>query len=67
MPRRKPPYTHREIARAMFSTSEKNKYPNTSAWLKVEAYNLFMTALPHIIAALVWAGIFGVIYLLIPG
>ncbi len=66
MPRRKPPYTHREIARAMFSSSD-NKYPNTSDWLKVEAYNLFFTILPYLVAALVWAGIFGIILLLIPG
>ncbi len=65
MPRKKPPYSHREIARAMFSSSD-NQYRYIPTWLKVEAYNLFMTVLPHLIALLVWAGIIGIIYLLIP-
>ncbi len=55
-----PPYSHREIARAMFQSHE-NKYSIT-AWLKIEAYTLFFEVLPHLITLAIWAAIIAVIY-----
>jgi hypothetical protein len=55
-----PPYTHREIARAIFNY-ESNKY-FLSTWLKVEAYTLFFTALPHLITLAIWALIAAAFY-----
>ena len=55
-----PPYSHREIGRAIFNF-ETNKYSFTT-WLKTEAYALFFTALPHLIAFAVWVGIAAVFY-----
>jgi hypothetical protein len=53
MPGKKPPYSHREIGRAIFN-SELNKY-SLATWLKIEAYPLFFTALPHLITLAIWA------------
>ena len=54
-----PPYTHREIARAIFN-SEINKY-SIATWLKVELYTWFFTVLPKLIAFAVWIAIIAAI------
>ena len=55
-----PPYSHREMARAIFNF-EANKY-SLSTWLKIEAYTLFFNALPHLITLAIWIGIIVSIY-----
>ena len=55
-----PPYSHREIGRAMFQ-SHGNKYSITT-WLKIEAYALFFEVLPHLITVAVWVAIAAVFY-----
>ena len=55
-----PPHSHREIARAIFNF-ESNKY-SLATWLKVEAYTLFFTVLPHLITAVIWVAIIAAIY-----
>jgi hypothetical protein len=49
---KKPPFSHREMARLIFNF-ESNKY-SLATRLKVEAYTLFFTVLPHLIAAAIW-------------
>jgi hypothetical protein len=48
-----PPYTHREIGRAMFQSLD-NKFSITTR-LKIEAYTLFFEVLPHVITLAIWA------------
>jgi hypothetical protein len=55
-----PPYTHRDIGRAIFN-SEIIKY-SIATWLKVELYSLFFTVLPKLIAFAVWVVIIAAIY-----
>ena len=56
----KPPYSHREIAEAMFksNTGENNVF----TWLKIEFYTLFMIALPYLITIAVCAVILTALY-----
>ena len=63
---KKPPYTHREIAKAIYEAEEaidklENRRAILPTWLKIEAYTLFFTALPHLIAALIWVVIIAVV------
>ena len=60
MPGKKPPYTHREMAKIIFD-SESNRH-SLPARLKVEAYTLFFTALPHVIAVAIWVGVIAAFY-----
>ena len=64
MPGKKPPFTHREMAKMLFQSSGPfhSKRAFIPAWLKIEAYNLFFTALPHVIALVIWAAIIAAIY-----
>jgi hypothetical protein len=55
-----PPYSHREIADAMFRSSVKPN--NVFTWIKIEFYTLVMTVLPHLITLAVWAVIIAAIY-----
>lgn len=66
---RKPPYTHREIAKAMIDANRTIRKMEGKIeiiwmpdWLKIEIYNLFMLALPHIITMLIWLAIFTALY-----
>jgi hypothetical protein len=45
------------MAELMFktSTSFENKRSIVPTWLKIEAYTLFFTVLPHLITLAVWA------------
>ena len=57
MANRKPPYTHRQMAELLFKTSGpfENKRSIVPTRLKIEAYTLFFTALPHLITLAIWA------------
>ena len=66
---RKPPFDHREIARALIEAKRiqrrlegKPEIVWMPDWLKVEIYNLIMTALPQLFTALIWMLIFAAIY-----
>jgi hypothetical protein len=59
MPGKKPPYLHREMARAIFNF-ESNRH-SLATWLKIEAYTLFFTVLPKLITGAVWIVILSVI------
>ena len=64
MANRKPPYSHREMAKILFKTSGPfaNKRSFIPSWLQIEAYTLFFMALPHLITLVVWAVIIATIY-----
>jgi hypothetical protein len=57
MANKKPPYSHREMAELLFETSGpfENNRSIIPTRLKIEAYTLFFTALPHLITLAVWA------------
>ena len=55
MATKKPPYTHRQMAELMFKTSSKRTFVPTR--LKIEAYTLFFTVLPHLITLAIWVAI----------
>ena len=59
MANKKPPYTHREMAKILFETSGpfENKKSIVPTRLKIEAYALFFTALPHLITLVIWVAI----------
>jgi hypothetical protein len=48
------------MAELMFKTSSKRTFVPTR--LKIEAYTLFFTVLPHVITLAIWAAIIAVIY-----
>ena len=48
------------MARIIFDY-ESNKHSFTT-WLKIEAYTLFFSVLPHLIAAVIWIAILAIIY-----
>lgn len=54
---KKPPYTHRQMAKILFGTSGpfENKKSFIPTWLKIEAYTLFFEVLPHLITLAIWA------------
>jgi hypothetical protein len=64
MANKKPPYTHRQMAELMFKTSGpfENKRSIIPTRLKIEAYTLFFTVLPHLITLAIWVVIIAVIY-----
>ena len=64
MANRKPPYSHREMAELLFKTSGpfENKRSFIPTRLKIEAYTLFFTVLPHLITLAVWVAIAAVFY-----
>ena len=64
MAAKKPPYTHREMAKLLFETSGpfENKFTFVPTRLKIEAYTLFFTALPHLITLAVWVAIAAAFY-----
>ena len=64
MATKKPPYTHREMAELMFETSGpfENKKSFIPTRLKIEAYTLFFTVLPHLITIAIWVVIAAVFY-----
>jgi len=64
MANKKPLYTHRQMAELLIktSTSIESKRFVVPTWLKIEAYTLFFTALPHLITVAVWAVIIATIY-----
>ncbi len=64
MTNRKPPYSHREMAKLLFKTSGpfESKYAFVPTWLKIEAYTLFFTVLPQLITIAVWVAIAAVLY-----
>jgi hypothetical protein len=58
MPGKKPPFTHREMAKLMFTPSPHEKRISIiPTWLKVEAYTLFFTVLPYLITLVIWIAI----------
>jgi hypothetical protein len=66
---RRPPFTHREIARALIKAKRiecciegKPEIVWMPDWLKVEVYNLFMIALPQLITGIIWLVVFASIY-----
>lgn len=63
MPGKKPPFAHRQMAEMLFKTSEpfENKGNFILTWLKIEAYTLFFTALPHLITGVIWIAIIAAI------
>jgi len=64
MATKKPPYSHREMAKILFETSGsfENKRSIVPTRLKIEAYTLFFTVLPHLITLAVWVAIAVVFY-----
>ena len=64
MTEKKPPYTHREMAKILFETSGpfENERTFVPTWLKIEAYTLFFTALPHLITIAIWIAIAAAFY-----
>ena len=64
MPGKKPPYTHREMAKLLFENPASTEYKIffIPTWLKVEAYTLFFTVLPKLITLAIWIGIIASIY-----
>jgi hypothetical protein len=64
MPGKKPPYTHRQMAKILFDTSGpfENKFTFIPTRLKIEAYTLFFEVLPHVITLAIWAAIIAVFY-----
>jgi hypothetical protein len=63
MPAKKPPFTHREMAKLLFTPSPHEKrIPIVPTWLKIEAYSLFFEVLPHLITIAVWVAIGAVFY-----
>jgi hypothetical protein len=57
MANKKPPYTHRQMAELLFKTSASTEHKITfiPTRLKIEAYTLFFTVLPHLITLVIWA------------
>jgi hypothetical protein len=64
MPGKKPPYTHRQMAKILFDTSGpfENKFTFIPTRLKIEAYTLFFEVLPQLITLTVWIAIAVVFY-----
>jgi len=64
MGNKKPPYTHRQMAELMFKTSGPfgSKITFVPTRLKIEAYTLFFTALPHLITVVIWVAIAAAFY-----
>jgi hypothetical protein len=55
MPAKKPPFTHREMAKLLFTPSpHENRIPIIPTWLKIEFYSIFFEILPHLITIAVW-------------
>ena len=54
---KKPPYSHREMAKILFETSGpfENKRSIVPTRFKIEAYALFFTVLPQLITLAIWA------------
>ncbi len=56
MANKKPPYSHREMAKLLFTPlPHENRISIVPTRLKIEAYTLFFTALPHLITLAIWA------------
>ena len=63
MANKKPPYSHREMAKILFTPSPfENRISIIPTWLKIEAYNLFFTVLPQLITIAVWLVIAAAFY-----
>jgi hypothetical protein len=63
MPAKRPPYTHREMAKLLFTPlPHENRISIVPTWLKIEAYSLFFEVLPHLITLAVWVAIAAVFY-----
>jgi hypothetical protein len=63
MPTKKPPFTHREMAKLLFTPSpHENRISIVPTWLKIEAYSLFFTVLPELITIAVWLAIAALFY-----
>ena len=64
MANKKPPYSHREMAKILFETSGpfESKRSIVPTRLKIEAYTLFFTVLPQLITLAVWVAIAASIY-----
>jgi len=64
MATKKPPYSHREMAKILFETSGPfhNKKSFIPTRLKIETYTLFFEVLPHLITVAVWVAIAAVFY-----
>ena len=63
MPAKKPPYTHREMAKILFTPSRhENRISIIPTWLKIEFYNIFFEVLPHLITIAIWLAIGAVLY-----
>jgi hypothetical protein len=63
MPGKKPPYTHREMAKILFTPlPHEYRISIIPTWLKIEAYSLFFEVLPHLISIAVWVAIGAVFY-----
>ena len=64
MATKKPPYTHREMAKILFETSGpfENKRSFIPTRLKIEGYVLFFEVLPHVITLAIWATIIAAFY-----
>jgi hypothetical protein len=55
MPGNKPPFTHREMAKILFEIpASTHQIIFIPTWLKIEAYTIFFTVLPHLITIAVW-------------
>jgi hypothetical protein len=63
MPGKKPPFTHREMAKLLFTPlPHENRISIVPTWLKIEAYSLFFTVLPELITIAVWLAIAALFY-----
>ena len=63
MPAKKPPYTHREMAKILFTPSpHENRISIIPTWLKIELYNIFFEVLPLLITIAIWLAIGAVFY-----
>jgi hypothetical protein len=63
MPAKKPPFTHREMAKILFTPlPHENRVSIVPTWLKIEAYTLFFEVLPELITFAVWVMIAAVFY-----
>jgi hypothetical protein len=63
MPDKKPPFTHRGMAKLLFTPlPHESRISIVPTWLKVEAYSLFFEVLPHLITLAVWVAIAVVFY-----
>ena len=59
MPDKKPPFTHRQMAKILFENPASTEYKLIliPTWLKIEAYTLFFTVLPKLITLAIWIAI----------